>query len=102
MQARVEAFLAHRFGQPIGGLTPIAHGEWSQAFSFHVRAGAADYVARFSPLQEDFLKDRLAMGYTAPNLPIPKILEVGEALGGFYALSERARGDFLDTLDGDA
>jgi hygromycin-B 4-O-kinase len=100
--ARVEAFLAHRFGQAIGDLTPIAHGEWSKAFSFHLAERGAEYVARFSALQDDFLKDRLAMDYAAADLPIPKILEVGEALDGFYAISERAHGNFLDALDGDA
>jgi hygromycin-B 4-O-kinase len=98
--ARVEAFLTHRFGQPIADLLAISHGEWSRAFRF--RVDQTEYIARFSALQEDFLKDRLASGYAAANLPIPRILEVGEALDGFYALSERAAGDFIDTLDGSA
>jgi hygromycin-B 4-O-kinase len=42
------------------------------------------------------------MDHASPNLPIPKMLEVGEALDGFYAISERAKGDFVDMLDGNA
>lgn len=100
--ARVEAFLTQRFGRAISALTPIAHGEWSKAFSFNLRDNnhQAEYVARFSLLQEDFLKDRLAMTHASVNLPIPKILEVGEALDGFFAISERAAGEFVDRLDG--
>jgi hygromycin-B 4-O-kinase len=98
----MEAFLARRLG-PVSNLTPISHGEWSRAFRFRrLENNRRDYVVRFSPLQEDFLKDRLAMDYASPELPVPPILEVGEALDGFYAISEYATGDFIDTLDGSA
>lgn len=40
------------------------------------------------------------MAWSSRALPIPRVLEVGEALGGYYALSERAFGTFLDSLDG--
>src|SRR5207249_1365252 len=33
------------------------------------------------------------------ELPVPAVLEIGEALGGFYAVSERHFGVFLETLD---
>jgi hygromycin-B 4-O-kinase len=95
--AQAEAFLVARFGAVPGSVTRIVHGEWSRAYAFR-RAGR-EYVARFSALQEDFAKDRLATRYAAPSLPIPRIVEIGEALAGFYAISERASGAFLDTLD---
>jgi hygromycin-B 4-O-kinase len=98
--AAVVAFLAERFGGPIEGLTRIGHGEWSRAFGF--RAGGGEYVARFSATDEDFLKDRRAMRYAEARLPVPTILDAGAALGGFYAISERARGEFLDTRDAGA
>lgn len=98
--ARVEAFLSEHFHRPIGDLTPIAHGEWSAAFRF--RLERTEYVARFSALQEDFLKDRRATAYASANLPIPRLLEIGQALDGFFAISERAGGEFLDALDGPA
>jgi hygromycin-B 4-O-kinase len=96
----VAAFLAEQLGGRVEGVTRIGHGEWSRAFSF--RAGRGEYVARFSATDEDFLKDRRAMSYAEARLPVPKILDSGEALGGFYAISERARGEFLDTRDAGA
>jgi hygromycin-B 4-O-kinase len=56
---------------------------------------------RFSALQDDFLKDRRARAFASAVLPIPRLVEIGEALGGFFAISERAHGAFLETLDAD-
>ncbi len=95
--AQVEAFLFDRFGREVSGVTAIEHGEWSKAYTF--RHADGDYVARFSALDEDFLKDRVAARFASRDLPIPRIGEIGEAFGGFYAISERASGDYLDTLD---
>jgi hygromycin-B 4-O-kinase len=97
-RADVAAFLAERFGGPVEGVARIGHGEWSRAFVF--RHAGVEYVARFSALDEDFLKDRRAMSYAEARLPVPRILDIGEAPGlGFYAISERVRGDFIDTLE---
>lgn len=75
-------------------ISPIAHGEWSRAFTF-----GTDYVVRFNPHGDDFRKDELAAHYATTQLPIPRILEVGRAFDGFYAISDRAHGTFLDALD---
>ncbi len=40
-------------------------------------------------------------GYSSDLLPIPAVLEIGEGPGGFFVVSERAYGDFLDALDGE-
>ena len=93
----VHDFLAAHLGGPIEDLTPVGHGEWSSAFTFRHRA--LDYVARFSALDEDFRKDHRAMAWSTRDLPIPRILQIGEALDGYFALSERAPGEFLDLLD---
>ena len=98
--AAVVAFLAERFSSDVEGLARVGHGEWSRAFMF--RSGGAEYVARFSATAEDFLKDRRAMSYQEPRLPVPRILEVGEGFDGFFAISERASGEFLDTRDAGA
>jgi hygromycin-B 4-O-kinase len=97
--ARVAAFLAQQFGGEIADLERIGHGQWSKTFSF--RSDGADYIARFSGFDEDFHKDRLAMAYASPHLPIPRILKIGEGLGGYYAISNRMSGDFIETLDSD-
>ena len=39
------------------------------------------------------------MAFAGPDLPVPKVLEVGNALGGAYAISERHFGLFLENLD---
>ena len=95
---RVEAFLAGRFCRDAAGVTPLGTGVWSKAFAF--RRQGRDYVIRFGAHQEDFAKDRLAARYASPALPIPRILEMGEALGGYYALSERLYGGYIDDVDG--
>jgi hygromycin-B 4-O-kinase len=91
--------LRHRLGTRIDEVESVGHGEWSKAFTF--RVGAAKYVVRFSATDEDFSKDQRAQGYASGNLPIPRIITLGEAFGGYFAISERATGNFLDALDDD-
>lgn len=95
--ALAAAFLADRFHGDAGAVSPVGQGEWSKAYTF-CRAGA-EYVIRFSALREDFAKDRLAARYASRDLPIPRVIELGEAFGGFYAISERMPGGYLDELD---
>ena len=90
-------FLAERYGGSAGDVAALGGGDWSRAFSF--RLGDRDLVVRFGRHGEDFLKDRKAMAFARPGLPVPAVLEVGEALGGFYAISERRFGVFPETLD---
>jgi hygromycin-B 4-O-kinase len=77
----------------VSSVEAVGHGEWSRAFAW------GDYVVRFSAFDEDFRKDQLAARHATDVLPIPAILELGEAFGGFYAISRRATGRFLDELD---
>src|SRR3712207_1613835 len=94
--AKARVFLNEHFGDDVSEVSPIGQGEWSRAYAF-CRAGA-DYIIRFSALDEDFRKDQLAAGYSSPDLPIPAVVEIGEIQGGFFAISERAYGEFLDDL----
>lgn len=91
-------FLENRFGPGVREVARIGHGEWSQAYAY--RSGDGDYVIRFGAFVEDFAKDRRAAGFGSPALPIPAVTEIGQAFDGFYAISERAFGDFIDDLDG--
>jgi hygromycin-B 4-O-kinase len=95
--ADAEAFLVARLGRGVSKVSPVGEGAWSRAYGFR-RDGAA-YIIRFSALDEDFHKDRLAAGYSSPDLPIPAVVEIGETGDGFFAISERASGGFLDDLD---
>ena len=84
-----------------GDVVEAGAGAWSVAYGFD-DADGAPRVIRFGRLRDDFERDRLAAAFASPRLPIPRVTEIGEALGGFYAISQRMAGDFLDELDGDA
>lgn len=95
--ADATGFLGERYGGRASDIRELGGGAWSRAFSF--RLGRSDLVARFGRYGEDFRKDQAAMGFAGPDLPVPKVLEVGSALGGAYAISERHDGLFLEELD---
>lgn len=96
-EACVAAFLVGRFGGDVSDVVPIQQGEWSKAFFF--RQAGQDYVVRFGAYLEDFAKDRLAASYRSVDLPVPNVCEIGEAFGGYYAISERLFGGYIDDMD---
>jgi hygromycin-B 4-O-kinase len=96
--AQAEEFLRAHFDDEVRGVLAVGHGEWSKAFTFARPSG--EFVIRFSPFQEDFLKDQIAAGWRSAALPIPPILELGSAFDGFFAIAPRVAGAFLDDLDG--
>lgn len=96
---RIEAFLNEHFGGDVRDLAPIGQGDWSQAFSFQ-HEGAA-LVARFGEHVEDYVKDRYACRFAHPDLPVPYVREIGQALGRHFCISERAYGEMLESLDAD-
>ena len=96
--ARAVAFLDRRFGgRAAEDVVELSGGAWSEAFGY--RLGNAEWVLRFSDLEEDFHKDVLAARHRSAALPIPPVLEVGRVSDGFFAISERRYGEFLETLD---
>jgi hygromycin-B 4-O-kinase len=90
---QADAFLRRHFGSSVSAVPVARQGEWSRAYAF--RHDGRDLIARFSALDEDFRKDCLAARFASPALPIP-----GETDAGYYAISERVPGGFLDDLDG--
>ncbi|MFZ2360928.1 MAG: aminoglycoside phosphotransferase family protein [Anaerolineae bacterium] len=95
--ARAQAFLAARFAGDASDVAPLGAGEWSQAFAF--RQAGRDYVIRFGLHGDDFARDRLAAAFASPALPIPAVLELGEAYDGTYAIAERVCGGYIDDVD---
>src|SRR3954451_13248556 len=91
------AFVRSRFGDGVREFASIEHGEWSRAFA--LRHGGDDLIIRFSTIDEDFRKDELAGQFSSGALPIPPIIQIGEASGGFYAISRRAAGSFIDDCE---
>jgi hygromycin-B 4-O-kinase len=91
------AFLTERFGRDITDVERLGHGEWSTAYGYH--DDGRDYVLRFGSYVDDFQRDRIAGRFASVNLPIPKVIEIGQVPGWHYAISERASGEFIDSLD---
>jgi hygromycin-B 4-O-kinase len=97
-EAGAAAFLTERLGAGVTDVTAFERqGDWSRAFAF--RHEGRDLVVRFSALAEDFEKDRLATRYQGPALPVPRVLALDEAPGGYVCISERLFGAFIDDLD---
>ncbi len=91
-------FLVGRFGAGVTDVSAIDHGEWSSTFSFGLDGMAR--VIRFGTHPDDYERDRFAATLAGAALPVPRILEIGEALELSYAISEQAFGAYLDDLDG--
>jgi len=91
------SFLDAHLNETVSDVVLLGQGAWSRAFAF--RSGGRDLVARFGSYEEDFRKDRSAAAFGGPFLPIPDVLEIGDAFGGAFAISERHNGNFLERLD---
>ena len=94
---KARAFLADRYRGRARAVAKLGGGDWSSAFSF--RLDGRDLVVRFGQWREDFEKDEAAMAFAGPDLPVPRVLEIGDAFEGAYAISERHFGAFLEALD---
>lgn len=92
----VEKTLCAVLDAPITDVEPLAGGHWSKAFGF--RAGGRDLVARFGAHVADFHRDRAAVQFGGPDMPVPEVLQIGEAFGGYYCVSERMFGEMIDDL----
>lgn len=92
----VSRLLTDRFGPGVRDVSPLGAGKWSRAFSFDT--DDAQLVIRLGDYDEDFIKDRFAASWQEPGLPVPGFVDMGEAFGTFYAVTERADGTFLDQL----
>ena len=91
----VARFLGERFAQ-VDGVELLRGGGWSSAYGF--RSRDRELVVRFGAHRQDYEKDRVAAQWAAPELPIPQVVEIGDAFGGAYAVSHRCFGEGLDAL----
>jgi aminoglycoside phosphotransferase (APT) family kinase protein len=92
----VERFLVSRHGRPIESLAPLPGGFWSAAYAY--RIAGQDLVLRLGTIPDGFEADRAAMRFSAPDLPVPKVVAIGHAFGVGYAISERHYGRFLEDV----
>jgi hygromycin-B 4-O-kinase len=77
----------------------LSGGSWSAAYGY--RVGDRELVLRLGSSTDWFEIDRAAMAYSRDGLPVPAVLDIGEAFGGAYAISERHRGRFLESVEVD-
>lgn len=94
---RVAGFLQEKYGVLPKDIEVLEGGHWSQAFGFDSRGQRT--ILRIGQHREDYDADEAAFGYASDDLPIPLVFEIGEAFGRYYALSTRADGVFLESLD---
>ena len=94
--SQARAFLASYLDAEPSEVALIGEGAWSRCFGF--RRGDEELAIRFGHYVDDFRKDQLASAYAAPDLPIPEVLEVGQAFDGAYAISRRAHGVPLESV----
>jgi len=91
--------LEERYGTEVHDVAVAPRqGTWSTTYFF--RVGTRELVIRFADTAWNFEKDQFFSRHASPDLPIPGVLAIGPAPGGLhYAVSERARGVFLEQLD---
>ena len=94
--ADLQRFLVSRHRRPIESLAPLPGGLWSAAYAY--RVAGQDLVVRLGTILEGYEADRAAMTFSGPDLPVPKVLAIGEAFGVAYAISERHFGRFLEDV----
>jgi len=85
----VGQFLSERM-DGVRDIVALSGGAWSSAYGFSSSSG--DYVVRFGPRRSDYELDALAANWLGDTLPIPAVLEVGDAFDGAFAISERVHG----------
>ena len=92
----VQAFLKAKYGQ-VEDLERLAGGYWSAAYTF--KATDRELVARFGADRSWYEADQAATVFATPELPVPQMIEVGEGLGGAFAVSVRHHGVCLEDID---
>jgi hypothetical protein len=71
----VAAFLAQHSGRTARDLEPFTDGAFSSAWAS--RVGDEELVIRFGPHGSWFEADRMAMAINGPNLPVPRLPNLG-------------------------
>lgn len=92
----IRSFLSDLHQSVIHDIVPLSGGFWSSAYGY--RTGNQDLVLRLGTVAEGFEIDHAAMQFNGPDLPVPKVLDIGEAFGHAYAISVRHHGRFLEDL----
>ena len=95
--AEAHRFIASHFGAAATDVRFLGAGDWSRAYS--IALDGREAVIRFGDHVEDFRKDQAMARHSSATLPVPAVIEIGTTGDGFFAVSERASGELLDSLD---
>jgi len=98
-QEQATAFLNKYYKGAVTDIALVGEGAWSRCFGF--QQDGADLVIRFGNYVDDFQTDDVAQQYATPALPIPAVLDIGQAFDGYYAISTRAWGVPLEDVGAD-
>lgn len=90
-------FLTGHPGPDVTEVEYVGEGAWSRCFGF--RSEGRDLVVRFGKHRDDFEKDCRAATFATPDLPVPQVVEIGEAFDGWFVVSTRAIGKPLESLE---
>jgi hygromycin-B 4-O-kinase len=90
-------FVVGHFGSRATDVYALGAGEWSRAYAMSLDGRGV--VIRFGDHVEDFRKDRVMAAHSCAALPIPAVIEIGAADGGYFVVAERVVGEPLDGLD---
>jgi hygromycin-B 4-O-kinase len=96
-QSKAQEFIHDHYGNRASEIARLSGGDWSQAYALSL--DGQPVVARFGVYGQDYEKDQIAARWSSDTLPIPKVLDLGRTEHGYFAISERMEGDFLDKLD---
>ena len=92
---QITTLLADRFG-PVDDVVALQGGAWSSAYAFV--ADDRELVLRVGHHRADFDKERTAATWREPGVPVPEVLEAGDAFDCHYIVSERHHGTKLADL----
>ncbi len=98
-EATIIEFLDEHHGTPPNDLEVLSGGYWSAAYGY--RIGDDELVLRLSARPDGFRADETAMRHGSATLPIPDVLTIGPAFGGWFAISRRHHGRFLEDVGTD-
>ena len=82
--------------EPARTLIPLKGGEWSSAYRFGL--DRQDFVIRLSHTSENFYRDKIAAGWSSPDLPVPRIIKVDRYEDQYYAISPFFNGEPFEFL----
>ena len=99
-QKQALVLLRQHFTEPITNLVPVEGGQVACTFAF--RAGEQDYILRFNSadhLPISFAKEvYLSQTIASPQIPIPRVTQVGRWQNLHFAISHRVPGQMVEQL----